>query len=114
MITEIQFKDPDRYEDISMVKLEKSKGVRKCKSCGADIFPEVLCVRLHRLVPCNFKTRLGKTVFEPGVVALKENYCVMCAGPIMEIILDMCPENKQHISKNSKYQILREKELTCH
>lgn len=57
--------------EIVNLKLEESRGVRKCWGCKVTMRPNVLTVALVRIIEC----RYSKT----GTAGQKEHYCLNCA-----------------------------------
>lgn len=65
--------------EVVNLKLEESKGVRRCWGCKITIRPDVLTVALVRIIECKY----SKT----GAAGQKEHYCLNCAeGKITEAI----------------------------
>lgn len=82
--------------EIVNLRLEHSRGVRRCRKCKVSLHPEVLTLALGRVITCKFS--------RTGQAYQKEHYCLICAeDPIKEAI----PLKREEALrwKNSKYRV---------
>ena len=62
--------------EVNNLKLEESRGVRRCWGCRVNMRPGVLTVALVRIIECKY----SKT----GAAGRKEYYCLNCADIVIE------------------------------
>ena len=61
------------------VRLEESRGVRRCLKCKVSIHPGVLNLSCIRIIECKFTPK--------GKAYKKEHYCLTCAEPILNVAI---------------------------
>jgi hypothetical protein len=80
--------------EIINLKLEHSRGVRRCRKCKVSLHPGVLTLNLVRVITCKF----SKT----GQAYQKEYYCLICAE---DFIKEIISSKREEILrwKNNRY-----------
>ena len=82
------------FDDMKYLRIENSRGVRKCKSCGLKIFKGIPNLTLNRLIETDFS--------KSGGALRKEYYCVICAESTVKEAIRKCKEEKKRWIKGEK------------